>query len=592
MRLPSLLLFSALLLLCFRPAAAQVTPPGGVISEDLLEPASPSREVRDPLAVQESAAEQAFAEGDLGRAIELYRELGSTHPVAAERTRLRVTAAWLLFQQGAPEEAAKELTASLFQNPAYLPRAEIYSPEFLALFENAQRDATLERQRTAERKLKQGLDALAAGDTGAARGLLEASLELVPGAARAVFALAEVDLREERADAALAGFERVLALERGAPEKLPRELKAQALNNVGVIYYGRGQYEDAAHALEESTGLAGGDPRAWFNLGLARQKLDLESAGLNALRRAHELDRHDAEIASQLARASGRAGQWMEAVAVLLEATQAHPQSASLWLELAEAQRGLGNLEGMAASLGRAIELDPANAQDAGFRAAMQLAQSGLTAKNFGQADAASEIAVRMRPGDGSAWAVQGLSQQALGRLQEAAESLEKAVTVAPDRADIAHNLGTVYLAQKRYPEAEATFRRAVALDPAATESAAALARLETQRTGSGGTARSATEPRSAAAPPKAAKRELGAKLVAVDYPPLGIRGLLVESVAPGGLAELSGLLLDDLVLRADSRPLAQVATLLAMLDNRKSPSIELQVLRAGKPVAVRLRLR
>jgi Flp pilus assembly protein TadD len=306
------------------------------------------------------------------------------------------------------------------------------------------------------------------------------------------------------------------------------------------------------------------------------------------LRKAHEIDRRDSEIASELGRAYSGAGRWMEAVAVLLEGTQAHPESATLWLEFAEAQRGLGNVSGMATSLAKAIELDPANAQGAGYRAAMELAQSALTAKNFGQAVSASETAVRLKPEDGSAWALLGLSQQASGRLQDAAQSLEKAVAVAPDRADIAHNLGTVYLAQKRYPEAETTFRRAVALDPAATESAAALSRLQAQKTAasSGGGQRQAAK----SAPP--ARKELGAKLSAVDYPPLGIRGLLVESVAAGSLAELSGLLVDDLILRADGRPVTQAGTLTALLASTRSASVELSVLRSGKPVTLELRTR
>ena len=93
-----------------------------------------------------------------------------------------------------------------------------------------------------------------------------------------------------------------------------------------------------------------------------------------------------------------------------------------------------------------------------------------------------------------------------------------------------------------------------------------------------------------AAARPK--PPELGAQLAAVDYPPLGIRGLLVESVVPGGLAELSGLLRDDLVLRAGGRPLTQPAALLAMIKSSGGIPIQLSVLRAGKPVEVVLRTR
>lgn len=598
MRMSSYLPVLALCIASLAPLTAQVPPEGGVTSEDLLDkppdqqpPATPplADPAPDPVGIREAAAEQAFAEGDLARAIAIYRDLGATHPVPAERSRLRVTAAWLLFQQGDAAAAGTELSAALFEDPGYQPRAEIYSPEFLALFQNAQRDATLARQRAAAAKLKQGNDAFAAGDTVAARGLITASLELAPGAPRALFSLAQVDFKEQRIDAALAGFEKVLSLARGAPESLPRELEAQALNNVGVIYIGRQQYEDAASSLSEASHLAAGDSRVWFNLGLALLRLERTSAGLDAIERAHTLDRRDAEIASELGRALTGAGRYVEAVSVLLEGTQAHPDSATLWLEFAAAQQGLGNETGRLTSLRRALELDPANAQGAGFRAAVGLAQAALAAKDFGEAATAAEAATRIEPRDGTAWAVLGLAQQASGKLPEAALSLEKAAAVAPDRADIAHNLGTVYLAQRRYPEAETALRRAVALDPASTESAAALSRLEAQRAGAptGQESGKRPPPAKSATSARPKRPELGATLKAVDYPPLGIRGLLVEAVGAGGLADRAGLLVDDLILRASGRPVTQASGLQAMIESSRGISIQLSVLRAGKPVEV-----
>ncbi|MEO7795439.1 MAG: tetratricopeptide repeat protein [Thermoanaerobaculia bacterium] len=604
--LPFLPLFA---LLHLDPALAQDAPPGTVTSEDLLdEPEVPapaadpppaesgagmerSAEPADALGLREREAEQAFMDGDLPRALALYRELAALAPAPPEGTRLRVTAAWLQYQLANPEAASRELTAALVDDPAFEPRSGIYSPEFMALFLNAQRDAAEERRLLASQRLKQGIAALTAGDTAGARRNIEASLQLAPDSLRAVFALAQVDLAEKSVDAALAGFERVLALERGAPERLPRALKAQALNNVGFIYFGRGQFEDSLHALEEASKLDTRDPRIWFNLGLARQQLGLAGPGLDALRTAHELDRQDAEIALELGRAFSAAQRFIDAVAVLLEATQAHPDSAVLWLEFALAQRGLGNLEGMATSLGKAIELDPANSQGAGFRAAMELAQSSLAGKNYGRAITGAEAAARLRPEDGSAWALLGLAQQASGRLPEAALSLEKAAAVEPQRADIAHNLGTVYLAQRRYPEAETSFRRAVAIDPAATESAAAIVRLEAQRAGAANSKdngkRGQTQKPATSRPVPAKRPQLGARLQAVDYPPLGIRGLLVEEVTPGGLAAGAGLLVDDLVLRAGGRPLVQPTALQAMIDSSPGISIQLSVLRAGKPVEI-----
>lgn len=595
---PLLLALLALLLAPFSAATAQAPPPQGVTSEDLLdEPTATPESVSPPEGVRtarEQEAEQAFMNGELALALTLYRELSAEHPASPEGTRLRVTAAWLEFQLGNVEGAGRELAGALVEDPGYQPRAEIYSPEFMALFLDAQRDAAEERARRAAQRLKHGIDALAAGDTKAARRAIGESLELAPGSLRALLALAQVDLADRATDAALAGFERVLALERGAADRLPRNLKAQVLNNIGFIYFGRGQYEDALQALDEAAALDNRDPRIWFNLGIARQKLALAGPGLDALRTAHELDRRDAEIALELGRAHGAAGRFLDAVSVLLGATQLHAGSAPLWLELGLAQRGLGNSAGMTASLGKAMELDPANEQGAGFRAAMELAQTALAAKDFGTAVTAAQTAARLKPSEGSAWALLGLAEQAAGRLPEAAQGLEKAAEVAPGRADIAHNLGTVYLAQRRYAEAETAFRRALALDPKAVEAEAALSQLAAQRAAAesgreSGRRKSPAKP--AAAPPPATKRierpALGAELTAVDYAPLGIRGLLVEAVAPGGLADRAGLLVDDLVLRAGGRPVTQASGLRAMIESSHGISIQLSVLRAGKSVEV-----
>jgi S1-C subfamily serine protease len=88
-------------------------------------------------------------------------------------------------------------------------------------------------------------------------------------------------------------------------------------------------------------------------------------------------------------------------------------------------------------------------------------------------------------------------------------------------------------------------------------------------------------------APKRPERPQLDARLSAVDYAPLGIRGLLVEAVVPGGLADRAGLLVDDLVLRAGGRPLTQASGLQAMIDSSRGISIQLSVLRAGKSVEV-----
>lgn len=608
--LPFLLLVPALSSALTFYAAAQSEPPEPVTSEDLLEePASPSPatsaerlvvesatgaapETALEVPATEAAAEQAFMDGDLPRALGLYRELARRADDTAEAARLLVTAAWLEFQLGNPAGAKQEIVTALIDAAQFRPRAEIYSAEFMTLFLDAEREAAEERDRRARAALRKGMERLGAGDFAAARAEVGESLRLQPSSLRGLFAAAQIDLAERHLDAALAGFERVLALERSAPDRLPSSLKAQALLNVGFIYFGRDQFEDASQALEEAVKLETRDPKIWFNLGLARQRLGAKGPGLDALRTAHELDRKDAEIALELARAYSSGERYLDAVAVLVEATQAHPDAAPLLLELAFAQRGMGNLEGSFGSLARAIELDPADRDATGYRAAIELAQASLAARNFGRATTAAEAAVRMREGEANGWSLLGLAQQASGKLPEAAASLERASALAPDRADIAHNLGTVYLAQRRLAEAESAFRRAVTLDPGAVEAAAALSRLEAQRAAANsgkesGKRGASAKPPAAPPSPRPKPPELGARLTAVDYAPLGIRGLLVEAVTPGGLADRAGLLADDLVLQAGGRPVTQPGLLQSMIASSRGISIQLSVLRAGKPVEI-----
>jgi S1-C subfamily serine protease len=61
--------------------------------------------------------------------------------------------------------------------------------------------------------------------------------------------------------------------------------------------------------------------------------------------------------------------------------------------------------------------------------------------------------------------------------------------------------------------------------------------------------------------------------------------------VDPGGLAARSGLAADDLILRADGKPASQVAPLLALVRSSKARTIQISLLRAGKPVELQLRL-
>jgi tetratricopeptide (TPR) repeat protein len=528
----------------------------------------------DDYAGLEAEAMRLYAEGDLESALGLYADLGSRHPDVAERARLRLTAAWLAWQLRDRPGALGHLEAALFEKPDAEFHAELYHPDFGVLHQDALRNAVHRRKVLASETINRAVGEIRAGRYRQARELLGRALAIEPSDPDALYNLALVDLREGDDDAALAGFERVLALERGDPEGVTRALKVQALNNSAVVYFSRGGYEEAEAALAEAVELDAGDAGAWFNLALARQRLGRDEESYQALRRAHVLEPEDVAIARSLALAELGRDNWVAAVALLSEAAEKQPRDADLALHLGRAQRGLGNLDGAIASFQRSLELDPRDADRAGGTAALLLAE---TLRSRGEVAGWREAAARateLRPDDGGAWMLLGLARLAETDLAGARRDLERARGLAPGRADVAHNLGSVYLALRDVVGAEEAFAAALELDPTNQEAAAALTALRTRPA-------SATGSRG---------RDIGAKLVASADSALGVRGLRVEGVEASSPAARAGLRPGDLIVRAAERPTESTDDLRKVLKSTRG-STTLAVLRDGKPLELPLSL-
>jgi tetratricopeptide (TPR) repeat protein len=543
------------------PSAEGATPPPAVAAE----PAAP--------AAGEAEAMQRYADGDLDGARAVYDRLAAQPGgAAAERARFALNASWLSWQVDDRAGALTRLEAALFLDPELDFRGELYAPEFVAGYHDALRVALHRRKVACSNAINSAVTAMRQGDLAAARELLGEALRMVPDDPDALYNLALVELRGGDESAALAGFERVLALERGNPEGVTAELKVQALNNAAVVYFGRQEYLDAETALDEAVRLVPGDAKAWFNLALTRQKLGLADAARQALVRARALAPDDVPTLRALALAEIERADWVAAVALLVEAVEREPADAELRLLLGRAKRGLGNLAGAADTLARAIDLDPQGRQGVAANAARLRAAVLRDQGDHAGSAAAARRLLELVPDDADGWMYVGLAELARNDVAAAVAALERARQAAPDRADIAHNLGSAYVAALDYQRAEAALAAALALDPDSADTRAALDRLAAR----------------AAAPP-GSRQEIGARFSVGDYPDLGLRGLRVDAVAPGSPASRAGLRPGDLVLRAAGRAVADIAALLRLVGERRVT--ELAVLRGGQTLEMKLRL-
>lgn len=550
----------------------------GILEEDLDPEPTPAPAIAESDVPQPGSPEAALAAGDFATAANLFLTAAESETAPGARAALRLRAARALFLFDDVAGARRELERALYESPTTPLVDGREDPAFVALQQDALAAVAKRRERDAVGRIQRAAAALADGRNEEARRLLEEALRLAPDDPEALYDLALVDLRTGNEDAALAGFERVIAFGFGGGQKVPPDLKLRALNNAAVVYLRREQAEDAATALVEATRLAPRDASAWFNLGLAREKLGERDAALEALRRAHELAPRDVTTLRQLGVTLVRSRAWEEAAGYLATATELDPASADLERLLGQARRGLGDLAGATTALRRAVELDAGNRQGEASTAARLLAETRLDA---GDPATAAEAALRvtaLRPEEVDGWALLGLARLRSGDARGAVTAFERATAIDPSRADVAHNLGTAKLDLGDLEGAETAYRRALELDPTMSASAETLAAIVQRRA-----SQAAAEDQKG--PGRGAERgttgdRLGATLVGVLLPDSGERGLRIEALEARGAAARAGLTAGDVLLRVDGRPVGSADSLLRALGPGRPVRIE--ILRGG----------
>jgi tetratricopeptide (TPR) repeat protein len=202
---------------------------------------------------------------------------------------------------------------------------------------------------------------------------------------------------------------------------------AGAHNNLGVLYYNKGLYEEAAAAFTKALELDGKMQVAQRNLEVAYLNTGYYDKRVAQLRERLRVRVDDREARWELGRAYALLGQYEEAVTEFEALLRHHPNDLAAITQLGAAEKARGNLAEAQHWIEKSLQLDPG---------------SSVTHFSLGEIFYNS------------------------GRHEDALAQLLKAIELNPENPDALFLLGFVYGDMGKHEEARAASKKAIQLNP------------------------------------------------------------------------------------------------------------------------------
>ncbi|HEY0672031.1 MAG TPA: tetratricopeptide repeat protein [Longimicrobiales bacterium] len=223
---------------------------------------------------------------------------------------------------------------------------------------------------------------------------------------------------------------------------------AGAHNNLGVVYYNKGLYQEAIVHFEKALEL---DPRmhvAERNLQIAYFHTGFYETMVAELQERLRHNPHDSEAHDRLARAHFYGGDVPSAIAEWRKAIEARPGSFDLHMRLARAEQQRGSLDMALLELNAALKLEPRSARAHLLRGEV-LYQTGETAG----ARQALETAIALDNAIAEAHHLLAFVYGELGEQQRAESSAARAAELNPSYGKAQTNLSLDSYNSARYAE-------------------------------------------------------------------------------------------------------------------------------------------
>lgn len=229
-----------------------------------------------------------------------------------------------------------------------------------------------------------------------------------------------------------------------------QDLEVSASERIALQARAAGNPQGALEALLRAQRFAPENPRLLYDLGIMEEQIGLHQDALTTVQHLQQLTPHDPQTAYLAARVELDLGRLSDAERDMRAYLAAHPEDAT-------AHYGLGRILQMAQQpaaakpeFEQAITLMPAQTESY-----YQLGQIALDAGDFSGTLADDAKVLARDPRHGGAWTNSGIAYFRLKQYDQAASSLQQAISIAPDYQPAHYYYGLTLARLGKKPEAE-----------------------------------------------------------------------------------------------------------------------------------------
>ena len=223
---------------------------------------------------------------------------------------------------------------------------------------------------------------------------------------------------------------------------------AGAHNNLGVLYYNKGLYEEAVGAFMRALELDGRMQVAQRNLEIAYLHSGAANARIAQLQEHLRLNPSDRDARWEVGRTFALLGRHDEAIAEFAELLRYQPNDLGALIQLALSEKEAGNAAGAEQWFHRALEVEPDSS--------LVYFYLGELAYNRGQlSDALARLrrAIELNPDNHEAWYLLGFVLGDAGLHEDARDATERAMKLNPALSKAQANLALAPAAPEKYVE-------------------------------------------------------------------------------------------------------------------------------------------